>query len=198
VHQHELADVVQQRGDQQPVAMLVAGAARQAVGGALHGHGVQPEALRRRVPLLAALEELEGAGVRRELHQRLGRDELDRRDDRVDLAAARAVEPVRDAQDRDHERDIGLDRAHHVADRRPVLGHERHQPVARLRQRREDLERLEGRREALAVALVARAPDDRVRLAARGPRARRGRQARRDGGSSRCGPRGRHEPVIGR
>ena len=50
VHEHELADVVQQRGDHQAVAVLVAGLAREAVGGALGGDAVQAEALGRGVP----------------------------------------------------------------------------------------------------------------------------------------------------
>ena len=43
--------------------MRVAGLGGEAVGGALDGDGVQAEALGRRVPGLAALEELEGLGV---------------------------------------------------------------------------------------------------------------------------------------
>ena len=50
VHEHELADVVQQRGDQQAVAVRVAGLGGEAVGGALDGDGVQAEALGRGVP----------------------------------------------------------------------------------------------------------------------------------------------------
>ena len=50
VHEHELADVVQQRGDHQAVAVLVAGLGGQAVGGALRGDAVQAEALGRGVP----------------------------------------------------------------------------------------------------------------------------------------------------
>ena len=50
VHQDELADVVQQRGDHEAVAVLVAGLGGQAVGGALGGDAVQAEALGRGVP----------------------------------------------------------------------------------------------------------------------------------------------------
>ena len=45
--------------------MRVLGRRGEAVGGALDGHGVQAEALGRRVPRLAALEELEGLGAGR-------------------------------------------------------------------------------------------------------------------------------------
>ena len=62
VHQDELADVVQQRGDEQAVAVAVAGRGGEPVGGALDGDGVEAEALRRGVPGLPALEELEGLG----------------------------------------------------------------------------------------------------------------------------------------
>jgi hypothetical protein len=52
-----------------------------------------------------------------------------------------------------------------VAGRRPFLGDEREHAVARLRERRKQLERLECRRQALAVTLVARGTDERIRLA---------------------------------
>ena len=72
---------------------------------------------------------------------------------------------VGEAQHGDHQRDVGLDRADDVAGRRALLGDQREHAVARLGERREDLERLEGGGEALAVTLVARPADERVRLA---------------------------------
>ena len=89
VHEHELADVVQQGGDEQAVAMPVVGGGGQPVGGALHGHGVEAEALGRGVPRLAALEEVEHLGGRGEVLHGLGRQDVDRVDDRLDLALAR-------------------------------------------------------------------------------------------------------------
>ena len=74
-----------------------------------------------------------------------------------------------------------------VAGRRALLGDQREQAVARLGERREDLERLEGGGQALAVALVARAADD-----ARTAR-RRGRPRRRTAARRRA--RGAHERV---
>ena len=188
VHEHELADVVQQRGDEQAVAMRVAGGGGEPVGGALDGDRVQAEALRRRVPGLAALEELERLGVGGEALDGLGREDLDGADDRLDLAAARRVEPVGEPQDGDDQRDVGLDGAHDLAGRGPLLGDEGEQAVARLGERREDLERLEGGGQALAVALVAGAADDRVRLAGRrGGRRERSRGVRRSAsGDLRC------------
>ena len=94
VHQDELADVVQQRGDQQAVAMRVAGLGGQAVRGALDGDGVQAEALRGGVPRLAALEELERLGAGGERLHGLGRDDLDGGDDRLDLAALGRSRPL--------------------------------------------------------------------------------------------------------
>ena len=63
VDEDELADVVQQRGDHQPVAGLVADLAGQPVGGALGGDGVQAEALGDALPDGGALEEVKGAGA---------------------------------------------------------------------------------------------------------------------------------------
>jgi hypothetical protein len=187
VHEHELADVVQQGGDEQPVAVLVAGGRGEAVGGALDGHGVQAEALGSGVPGLAALEELERLGVRGEPLDGLGREHLDGADDRLDLPAARGVEPVGQPHHGDDERHVGLDGPHDIAGGGALLGDQRQQAVARLGQRREDLQRLEGRGEPLAVALVAGPADDGVRRVAAGA----GAYGRRCG----CGAHGR---VIGR
>ena len=81
---------------------------------------------------------------------------------------AHALGVVGQAQDGDHERDVGLDRLDDVAGRRALLGDEGEHAVARLGERGEELERLERRGQALAVTLVARRPDERVRLARTG------------------------------
>ena len=73
VHQDELADVVQERGDHQAVAVLVADLGGEALGGALRGDAVQAEALRRGLPDGRALEEVEGAGARGDGLHGLGR-----------------------------------------------------------------------------------------------------------------------------
>ena len=86
VHQHELADVVEQRGDEQAVAVGVAGGGGEPVGGALDRDRVEPEAFRRRVPGLAALEELERLGLGDEALNGLRGEQLDGRDDALDLA----------------------------------------------------------------------------------------------------------------
>ena len=179
VHEHELADVVQQGGDEQAVAVRVAGGRGEAVGGALDGDGVQAEALGSGVPGLAALEELERLGVGREALDGLRREHLDGADDRLDLAAARGVEAVGQAHDGDDERDVGLDRADDVAGGRLVLGDQRQQAVARLGERREDLEGLERSGQSLAVTLITRTADDGVRRVAAG--------AGPDGGRCGCG-----------
>ena len=110
VHEDELADVVEQRGDQQAVAVRVAGLGGEAVGRALDRHGVEAEALGRRVPRLAPLEELEGLGRRGELLHGLRREDLDRGDDESTWPRL-APRAVGEPQDGDHERDVGLDRA---------------------------------------------------------------------------------------
>ena len=187
VHEHELADVVQQGGDEQAVAVRVAGGRGEAVGGALDGDGVQAEALGSRVPGLAALEEFEGLGVRREPLDGLGREHLDGGDDRLDLPALRGIQPVGQAHHGDDQRDVGLDGAHHVARGGAILGDESQQAIARLGQCREDLEGLEGSGQTLAMTLIAGPTDDGVRRVAAG--------AGPDSG--RCGS-GAHERVIGR
>ena len=86
VRQHELADVVQQRGAEQLVAVLVVELAREPVGGGLGGHRVQAEALGHEVPARRALEEVEGGGAGGERLDALGREDLDRLRDARDLA----------------------------------------------------------------------------------------------------------------
>ena len=146
----------------------VAGGHGEAVGGALDGDGVQAEALGRGVPRLAPLEELEGLGVGREALDGLGREHLDGADDRLDLAAAWGVNTVGEPHHGDDQRHVGLDGAHHVARRGALLGDEGEQAVARLGQRREDLEGLERGGQPLAMTLVAGPTDDGVRRVAAG------------------------------
>ena len=154
VHQDELADVVQQRGDHHAVALLVVDLDGEAVGGALGGDGVQAEALGRGVPHGRALEEVEGAGAGGQGLDRLGREQLDRLDDRLDAAAGLALDLVGEAQDGDHERDVGLDGRDDLAGRDALLLDDPQQAVARLGQGRECLQRLERRGQTPAVALV--------------------------------------------
>ncbi len=165
VHQHELADVVQQRGDQQPITVRIARGGREPVGRALDRDGVQPEALGRGIPGLAALEELEGSRARHECLHRLGCEHLHGGDDALDLTAPRGLGLVGQPQHGDHERDIGLDRLHEVARRRALLSDEREYAGARFGQRGKQLERLERRRQSFAMALVARGADLRMRCA---------------------------------
>ena len=159
VHEDELADVVQQRGDHQAVAVLVAGLGGQAVGGTLRGDAVQAEALGRGVPDGRALEEVEGAGADGERLDGLGREHLDGLDDRLDLAAGLALDLVGEAQDGDDERDVALDRGDDLTGRDALGGDEAQEAVARLGERRERLERLEGGGQAPSMALVVAALD---------------------------------------
>jgi hypothetical protein len=112
-------------GDHQAVAVLVAGLGGQAVGGALRGHAVQAEALGRRVPDRRALEEVEGPGARGEGLHGLGRQQLDRVDDALHLAAGLALDLVGQAHDGDDEGDVGLHGRDQVRGRDALLGDER-------------------------------------------------------------------------
>ena len=154
VHQDELADVVQERGDHQAVAVLVAGLGGETVGSALRGDAVQAEALRSGVPDGRALEEVIGARAGGERLDGLGREELDGLDDALDATARAALDLVGEAERGDDERDVGLDGADDLADGDALLADEAEQTIARLGESREGLERLERRRQPAAVALV--------------------------------------------
>ena len=165
VRQDELADVVQQRRAEELVAVLVLELAREPVGRGLGGHRVEAEALRHQVPAGRPLEEVEGGGARGERLDALRREDLDGLRDGRDLALLALRRAVRDPQHGDHERDVGLDRLDHLADRRAVLAHDPQDAVARLGQSRESLERLEGGGEPAPVAFVV---PSRCRILARG------------------------------
>ena len=154
VHEDELADVVQERRDHQAVALLVAGLGGEAVGRALRGDAVQAEALGSGVPDGRALEEVIGAGAGGESLDGLGREELDALDDALDATARAALDLVGEAQDGDDEGAVRLDGRDDLGGRDALLGDEAQEPVARLRQRGERLERLEGGGQSATVALV--------------------------------------------
>ena len=69
----------------------------------------------------------------------------------------RALDLVGEAQHGDDERDVGLDGGDDLARVDALLADEAQDAVARLGERREVLERLEGGRQAAAVALVVAA-----------------------------------------
>jgi hypothetical protein len=121
VGQDELADVVQQRGDEELVAVLVLHLTRETVGSRLGGDGVKAEALRHQVPAGRALEEVEGGGAGGERLHALGREDLDRLGDAGDLALLALRASVGDPEHGDHERDVGFDRLNDLTDRRAIL-----------------------------------------------------------------------------
>ena len=177
VHQHELADVVQQRGDQQAVAVLVAGLGGEAVGGALGGDGVQAEALGRGVPAGARSKKSKVRGAGGERLDGLGREHLDGLDDRLDLAAGACPRPGwRGAGRRSRARRRTRRRRRPRRSRCAPRATSAQQAVARLGQRREGLERLERGGQATAVALVVAALGAERRRRRRGGWARRWRQ----------------------
>ena len=155
--QHQLADVVQQRGDHQPVASLVAELAGDPVGRALGGDGVQPEALGHALPDRGALEEVERARLAGDRVDGAGREHLDALDRALDPAAHLAVDPVGQAQDGDGQRDVGLDGGDDVGGRRLALLEQTQNPIARLGEHREGFERLERGGQPASVALVVMA-----------------------------------------
>src|SRR5918995_221286 len=187
-----IAEAMDRGRFQRRVGVGVAGGGGEPVRGALDGDGVQAEALGRRVPRLAALEELEGLRGGDERLDGLRGEHLDGGDDALDLTAAGAVGVVGQAQHGDDERDVGLDGLDHLAGGGALLGDEREHPVARLGERGEQLQRLERGGEALAVTLVARGPDEGVGLPRRGRRGGARLHRGLGGGEGR-----RHELFIG-
>jgi len=69
------------------------------------------------------------AGARETLH-RLRREQLDRRNGRVDASAPGPAPGLASRKHGDDRRDIGLDRRHHIGRGDVVLGHHREQPGA--------------------------------------------------------------------
>ena len=109
VHEHELADVVQQRGHHQPVARLVAELAGEPVGGALGGDRVQPEALG--IPCQTAVRSKK-SNVRARLAIACtvrGESTSTPGDRALDAARGAAVDLVGEPQHGDRQRDVGLD-----------------------------------------------------------------------------------------
>ena len=100
-----------------------------------------------------ALEEVEGLGGADQRLDAGRREHLDRLRDAAHPAAPVGV-LVGEPHDGDHERHVGLDRRHHVAHRGLVLAHQAQHPLARLGERRERFQRLEGGRQAAPVSLV--------------------------------------------
>ena len=78
---------MQQRGDHQAVALLVAELASEPVGGALGGDAVEAEALGHALPDGGALEEVERAGAAGERLDGARRQDLDALDGALDAAA---------------------------------------------------------------------------------------------------------------
>jgi hypothetical protein len=157
VDEHQLADVVQQRGDHQAVTGLEADLAGDPIGGALGGDGVQAEALGDPLPHRRALEEVKRPRARGDRQDGLGRQRVDAGDDVVDAALMGAVELVGQTQNGDRQRHVGLHRRDDVADRRLAVLEQAQHAVARLDEDRIGLQRLERRRQPPPVALVVMA-----------------------------------------
>jgi hypothetical protein len=141
---------------------------------------VQAELLERRLPAGHALEDADVADPVEHLAQAVGAERLDRVADLGGRAAGRACR-VREAEHRDREPDVGVDRRRGRVDvERTLARDERDEAPARLGRGGQPLEAVERPDE----------PRDRSAVG-RGRRRRPGRQARR------VGPRGRGRLVVG-
>ena len=145
----EPADVVEERRRGELVAFGPADGAADLVGGALGGERVDAEALRLQLPAAVGLEEVEarrGAGDRQHAG---GLQHVDRVGDAGDAARGHAA-AIGEAQHRDRQGDVGLDRFDQIADARRLGGRRGDHPLAGLDQDREALDRLEGLGQAAA------------------------------------------------
>ena len=157
VYEYELADVVQQGGNHQPVTGLVAKLTREPVRGALGGDGVQTEALGNPLPDGRALKEVECPRAAGDRMNGARREHLDRLHCALDAASAAPVYLVCQPQDGDGEGHVGLDRADDVGCRRLAGLEQAHHAVAGLNQYRERLQRLKCSSQTTAVAFVVMA-----------------------------------------
>ena len=138
----EPADVVEERGDRELVAIREADRAADHVGGVLGGEGVDPEPLRAQVAATVDLEEVEDSG-RPGDRQHPGRlEDFDRLDDARGATRRRAA-AIRRTEDGDRQGDVGLDRFDQVAGPRGLRGRGLHDPRLGLGQDREALYGLE-------------------------------------------------------
>ena len=173
--QDELADVVQQRGHHQAVAGVVADLARQPVGGALGGDGVQPEALGDPLPHRGALKEVKRARAAGDGVHGPGREHLDAGDGAVDAAGHRPLDLVGQADHGDRQGDVALDRGDDVGGRRLAVLEQPQHAVAGLDQHRKRLQRLKRGGQPAAVALVVVTLPRRIWVGRCGFHSRKGR-----------------------
>ena len=115
---------------------------------------VQAEAVGRRVPDGAALEEVEGADALGELLHGLGGEDADGVDDVLDAGGAAGRHLVGETHHGDDEGDVGLHGLDDLGERDAVAADEGEQAVARLGERRERLERLERSGQAPSVTFA--------------------------------------------
>jgi hypothetical protein len=109
VDEHQLADVVEQRGDHQPVTGLVADLARQPVSGALGGDGMQAEAFRDPLPHPGPLEEVKCPGPAGDGVHGLRREHLNAGHRAVHPPGHRPVDLVGQTHDGDRQGSVSLD-----------------------------------------------------------------------------------------
>ena len=129
---------------------------------------VQPEALRDPLPDGGALEEVKRPGAAGDRVHGPRREHLDAGDGALDAAARGGPSTwLASRSDGDRQRDVGLDGGDDVGRRRLAVLEQPQDAVARLDQHREGLERLEGRRQPAAVALVVVALARGVRVSRR-------------------------------
>ncbi len=157
VHEHKLADVVQERGDQQAVTRLIADLAGEAVRRPLRGDGVEAEALGDPLPDGGALEEIKRPRPAGNCVYGARREQLDPADRALNASAVGSVDVVGEAEHGDRKRDIGLDRRDYLGSRRLSRLEQTQHAGAGLRQHRERLECLERCRQPPPVTFVVAA-----------------------------------------
>ena len=139
----EAADVVQECRDEELVAVLPPDLGGEALGGALRGDGMEAEALGRVVPARDALEEVDDRDPVGQGADALAAQDADGARDVGDRLGRRVRGPVGRAQERDDERDVGLDGADDVAREGVLALEEAHEPALGARECGQPVEPLE-------------------------------------------------------
>jgi len=153
MNQHKLPNIMQQTRNRQPIPVLITNLSSNTISSMLRSQRMQPKPLRRRIPNTRPLKKIKRTHPRSQPLHPLTTQQLHSPHHRIHTPTTHP-NTISQPQHRNNQRHIRLNSSHHIRRGNVVLGDHRQQPVARLRQRRESLQRLESHRQAPAVTLV--------------------------------------------